>query len=62
MAVFAFLAEFLRFLMGIATEWITALCLGLHGGEKTLGGPYSSLPLPEGVLWESSRGTFYTSK
>ena len=29
------------------------------GEEKAPGRPYSSLPVPEGDLWESWRGTFY---
>jgi len=29
------------------------------GEEKALGRPYSSLPVPEGALQESWRGTFY---
>jgi len=33
--------------------------LGLFSLEKAVGRPYSSLPLPEGGLRESWRGTFY---
>ena len=34
--------------------------LGLFSLEKALGTSYSSLPVPEGGLQESWRGTFYS--
>ena len=33
--------------------------LGLFSLEKDLGGPYSGLPVPEGLLQERWEGTFY---
>jgi len=32
------------------------------GEEKGVGGPYSSLPVPEGGLQESLRGSFYKGR